>query len=1809
MQKPDGESHSVQEEPKVDVTAQPEPETEQLGAQPIGESQPEAEQPPADAAAQTEPETEQAGAQPTGESQPEAKQPPADTAAQSEPETEQAGAQPTGESQPEAKQPPADAAAQTEPETEQAGAQPTGESQPEAEQPPADTAAQPEPTSASQRFPKIGYLAIAALTVLLVGVLWLALPGGERGGISVTPLIYDETGIAPNTSFLITLPGVPELAEAREMIDIQPVHPFRLMETDQPGVFELTQFPLTPFEKNSELTITVAGQAFAFAVRNELIILEVFPHDQARGVSVTTAIYLRFNSDSVQSLFDSMSVFRSRDGHYEDFRVLPQEGDTVRIMPTHPLRPETVYRIVISPPLEDATGAQLLVPFEFTFTTGREDGHDSHERAWFSLSGDMTNVNVIAGDVPALSAQIDGYLTPEFPDVSVTVRAIGSWEAYYVALSIHDTASIEGYDARTLPVVAAFEVTPEPLDWWRSLIVFPEELPAGWYHVEVTAGSEELAIGAATRSILMQVSEISVFYMTTGDEAIVWAHDVNTGRPLAGADIHFDGDFVATGRTDQSGVAVISGVQFTEQDARLDQWQWVIDKRFTVTDGERVFVAGERYGDHFRDSGASEGQRRYISYVYTDRQIYRTTDTIRVWGMVRPRGLSGSLPSGLTLNLRESRVSQPITLLPDGTFMAEIELANIAVPNWSWETLALETAAGDVIFSDWLTINDFVAPVFRTDAVPDAPVFLLGETDTVSAAINVSLFDGTPAPAYPLRVDPWNRSWGVTGFVLETGNLITDPDGNLPVDFRIIETLDSWRPQSYTFGFSGEAAADEQVTGVGSIMAIHRDVMLTGSFDRAANTLEVNTHAIDISRVTDAHSLWDHEVLRGRPLSQPGTVSINRVYFAREITGTFYDRVHRVNRNSYRFVRQEEVVEVREFETVGGRALLTDLPRPGDGEFLYAMLNIDDSRGLPVNERVGLGWGGDRFLDIGGTDDGIHRYSLTLNHDPAYHDSAEDERVFDEHFGQGWGGSEWWRFYGNRESFVDGQNVSFSLRNNADLVEDTSGFILSAVVQDGFASLRVTQGNQISLPFDEGLLPNYLLTGAFFDGRHIFELGNTYMSFNPERRELELTLEQDRAAYSPGDELALTVRVTERFTGQPAAGAIVLLSVVDEAIFAVREQHVDFIRTLYRDVFFPRIHHYTSFTQFRNFGQGGGGGGDDHQIRRDFPDTAHFAAAHTDEAGIARITVGLPDSVTSWRLTSLALTPDNMAGNARANAIVTLDYFVTPIVNQTLLAGDSFVVGLYSAGVGVDDNDPVSYHVRLTGEGIDLVREAAGTVRGYLSVDFGPLDLGEYTVTVEGRSGGHRDTVELPVQVIRSGIEVSRVETFNLSDGIEIDPLRWPVSVVLYSENARTYNAVFRTVVSRAWGSWRTEARLARRFIATQDSWHSAAFGQEDITDLHSRWSFLRPLPHAAENIELTVLAHLALPDFVELPQMQIDFDDTQHSGRGSAIFAARALAGQEIGVSLRDYMAQGAGLDYIDRIYLAMAMYISGDAAGAREWYNTLVTAQLSEHPGLAGDIALSVADGRMDANQTTAAALMLATLMGHQDAHGLALYLTRHQPRGQEPLLLEMIYYLRQFAPTGGSTASFSYQIGGQTITRELTSGFYRLTLSRDEFAAASFETLTGQVYADVYFVGDPSTDESNRLIGLTKTLTPVDGVFEPGALVRITLTPDLSAFDLRVGDTGLVMDDYIPTGMRFERFAAGTQFAGGTHGTGWWLRSRQGQRLQFGSFGIRPGPIVYYARIATPGEYVVERAFISSATADTWGASERDVVTIDN
>jgi len=92
--------------------------------------------------------------------------------------------------------------------------------------------------------------------------------------------------------------------------------------------------------------------------------------------------------------------------------------------------------------------------------------------------------------------------------------------------------------------------------------------------------------------------------------------------------------------------------------------------------------------------------------------------------------------------------------------------------------------------------------------------------------------------------------------------------------------------------------------------------------------------------------------------------------------------------------------------------------------------------------------------------------------------------------------------------------------------------------------------------------------------------------------------------------------------------------------------------------------------------------------------------------------------------------------------------------------------------------------------------------------------------------------------------------------------------------------------------------------------------------------------------------------------------------------------------------------------------------------------------------------------------------------------------------------------------------------------------------------------------------------------------------------------------LGDPSFVIDEYIPSGLRFEQYHIDDDLL-----RWWWLSQRQGQRLRFvGNAKYLRGSIIYYARCTTPGEYIVESAFATSSVSEIWGATPRDTIEIE-
>jgi hypothetical protein len=83
----------------------------------------------------------------------------------------------------------------------------------------------------------------------------------------------------------------------------------------------------------------------------------------------------------------------------------------------------------------------------------------------------------------------------------------------------------------------------------------------------------------------------------------------------------------------------------------------------------------------------------------------------------------------------------------------------------------------------------------------------------------------------------------------------------------------------------------------------------------------------------------------------------------------------------------------------------------------------------------------------------------------------------------------------------------------------------------------------------------------------------------------------------------------------------------------------------------------------------------------------------TDAGGKASVAFTLPDNLTSWAVTALALTDDLLAGTGLGEVPVGIPLFVDLTMNDEYLTNDGPIVRVRAFGDGLEPGAIVSYEV------------------------------------------------------------------------------------------------------------------------------------------------------------------------------------------------------------------------------------------------------------------------------------------------------------------------------------------------------------------------------------------------------------------------------------------------------------------------------------------------------------------------------------
>jgi hypothetical protein len=286
-------------------------------------------------------------------------------------------------------------------------------------------------------------------------------------------------------------------------------------------------------------------------------------------------------------------------------------------------------------------------------------------------------------------------------------------------------------------------------------------------------------------------------------------------------------------------------------------------------------------------------------------------------------------------------------------------------------------------------------------------------------------------------------------------------------------------------------------------------------------------------------------------------------------------------------------------------------------------------------------------------------------------------------------------------------------------------------------------GDTIELPLSSEEAPNVYLSvtllGSTPEGRPDFRQGYLNLPIKPVEQTFNVQVTAQPEQTGPGDAVDLELLVTDA-AGNPVQGEF-SLSLVDRAALALADPNAEPIEEafygnqnlgiqtgvtlaayVWRDVNMP--------------GGIGGGGGDGLEtpfVREEFEDTAFWnPEIQTDSEGRARVSLSLPDNLTTWQVLARGLDADTRVGQAESNLLTTKELLVRPVVPRFLVAGDhvqlativqnntlqdlEVSVSLQASGVVLDDPASISRQVTVPSFGRERL-EWWGRVDDVPSVD------------------------------------------------------------------------------------------------------------------------------------------------------------------------------------------------------------------------------------------------------------------------------------------------------------------------------------------------------------------------------------------------------------------------------------------------------------------------------------------------------------
>ncbi len=1600
-----------------------------------------------------------------------------------------------------------------------------------------------------------------------------ALSGLMESVVDISANESDSLGVSTTSAFrLLFSKAADEQALAASLI-VEPAQAFSIKKLSDKEFSMKFDKPLKSDSiYNVSLNDKNTGEkkSWAFQTKRQFRVIRTMPRDKSVGIPLNSGIEITFSNDGLENADRYFEISPKVNGRFE------WNKKTLVFVPENDLDADTIYTVTIKKGLRVAGSKdELQNDYSFRFQTVSENADESG--IYFSFSDNMYNFT--PQTVPALEVYTqESLINQELP---VEIYSYPDTESFMNDLKKAESGPSwatdnrkDIYDLTRLAKISSFQgqiIQHKTSSYWsNNYLLFPSQLAEGYYLAVTEIDGEKYFVQ-------LQVNTASVYIMTTKDKSLLWLNDTLSGKPISGASFTLDQG--ASSETDSNGLAELDNTP-VQSDTSANY--------FTIKPKTGLpFVACVRYDTYYSmyNNYDSSFVDNYWSYIYLDRSVYLTSDTINVWGILKPRNTAVTETEAelelISYNYYSSNddstsvlTSQSVTISPDGTYAGSLKINNYNPGSYEVRL----KVGGKVMLTRYLQIMDYTKPVYRIDVKPDKNCMYAW--DTVNFDITSSFFEGTPASGIYL-----DYTQSISYINPVNGTLVCDSNGKAKLSVKGTTPDAGWRPVSLSFDVSNSDAQEQQTSEYTNISVFPKDTMIETETktENGIGNITFTTSRIDISKLKDLDkSYYLEDDYRGEKVNIPLSVKLYEKHYEKKKTGDYYDYINKVRRDTYEYYEVQNLVKEYIFNTENGKYTL-QYESDSDKQYV-AEIFANDSKGRPIS-------------------DSIYVYNWD-SFDPYYKDAYTIT-------------TDWQRQY------KTGEQITAEVRyNKEEPYTGDSRKYLFVRMRSGILDCNVSENAVYNFSFDKEFIPNLYVKALCFDGNGIYDAGIAMYKFDMSEKKLDIDIKSDKESYKPGDEVKLTVLVKDG-SGKPVASEV-NISLVDEAFFALYPQYTDTLSSLYeQSVSSGLLSEYLSFKAMDEFGspmaEMGGEGGNE-SVRKDFKDTALFTTVNTGTDGKTEVTFKMPDNLTSWRVTTQAVTKDVCAGSNTINISSKLPFFVDSIFNKRFLTGDTPSIMVSANGNELKAGDEVSFKVTITdingrSRGSYITKGASNL---YHELQLDELAQGTYTVRIEGSCGSLSDAMERSFTVSDSMLETTVTDYTKLSESTSVtNGTKGLTTLVFYNEDSSVlYNELHQLYWS--WGQ-RLDQVLSRKISGKllQNYFNESmySFDEPDLSEYQMGDGGLALLPYDSSSPELSAKMCSLAADSIDRGALAFYFRsliESEETAPEDVIYAYWGLAAlkEPVLLDIRS-MLKEEGLDLKSKLVLGAALAEAGDHQGAAEVYKAAMKDSVK-----ATDTFAWIENGsRDDSIDATAISTLIAMKINAPEKIKLLNYI---ESNSTSKLLvnLERMIFVTNYIKDASLVSSFTYELDGEKKQVELQKGSsFSMILTPERLAAVKFSGITGNIQVASSYTTPISEQMKNN-----SDLLSIDRAYDTGSrkgpvrafnrseIVRVTLTVD---FEENAPDGYYEVTDILPAGLRYIQPVYGQE---GTENNWNYANEVTGQKAVFGYYYNKNYPLTdndktiqYYAKVVSPGIYTADSAAIRHTDKDIASFSKKVKVTI--